>query len=120
MRTIIIAVLSAFILSFMPSCAAFKSAAVEKTVADIKRKCPDSGARQLPDGRFEVSISCVDTYDSTKIAKYIDEGNFNWNIKNGEFHLTGISKDRIPDIIGMMKEMYLSFKKKAIIAGVKK
>lgn len=106
MRTIIIAVLSAFILSFMPSCNATK-----KATDFVQKHCPDSRITANDNGTFTVSISCENLYNTEQLQKYIVSGRITYDVANAELLVTGVSKQSVPDIMAILK---------AIIAGVKK
>jgi hypothetical protein len=106
MKTIIIAVLSAFILSFMPSCNATK-----KATDFVQKHCPDSKITANEDGTFTVSISCETLYNTEQLQKYIVSGRITYDVANAELLVTGVSKQSVPDIMAILK---------AIISGVKK
>jgi len=106
MKTLFIAILSAFILSFMPSCNATKQA-----TSFVQKHCPDSRITANDNGTFTVSISCENLYNTDQLQKYIVSGRITYDVANAELHVTGVSKQSVPDIIGILK---------AIMAGVKK
>jgi len=106
MKTIIIFILSAFILSFMPSCNATK-----KATAFVQKHCPDSSIKANDDGTFTVSISCENLYNTEQLQKYIVSGRITYDVANAELLVTGVSKQSVPDIMAILK---------AIVSGVKK
>ena len=106
MRTIIIAAISAFILSFMPSCNATK-----KATDFVQKHCPDSRITANDNGTFTVSISCENLYNTEQLQKYIVSGRITYDVANAELLVTGVSKQSVPDIMAILK---------AIMQGVKK
>jgi len=106
MKTLFIFILSAFILSFMPSCNATK-----KATAFVQKHCPDSSIKANDDGTFTVSISCENLYNTEQLQKYIVSGKIVYDVANAELHVTGVSKQSVPDILAILK---------AIVSGVKK
>ena len=106
MRTIIIAILSLFIIASLPSCNATK-----KATAFVKEHCPDSSIKANDNGTYTVSISCENLYNTAELQKYIVSGKITYEVANAELLVTGVSKQSVPDILNILK---------AIISGVKK
>jgi len=106
MRTLFIAILSLFIIASLPSCNATK-----KATAFVKEHCPDSSIKANQDGTYTVSISCENLYNTEQLQKYIVSGRITYDVANAELHVTGVSKQSVPDILAILK---------AIVSGVKK
>jgi hypothetical protein len=106
MKKLLIAVLSLFIITSLPSCNATK-----KATDFVHKHCPDSSIKANDDGTFTVSISCENLYNTEQLQKYIVSGKITYDVANAELHVTGVSKQSVPDIMAILK---------AIVSGVKK
>lgn len=111
MRTIIIGILSLFILSLLPSCSTMNKAQAEKFIGDVKAKCPDSHLEQLPSGKYDLYVKCVHLYDSTQTSKVVDLAKVNFDAKVGDLEIHSVSASKFPDLIKLFKGMLSGAKK---------
>jgi uncharacterized lipoprotein YajG len=71
--------------------------------AFVKDKCADSSITKNENGTYTLSVSCVDLYKTEEVKKYLQEGKVCYDVANAELHVTGVSKDSIPDIFKLLK-----------------
>ena len=77
----------------------------------VKEKCADSSIKKRDDGKFDISLHCVDLYKTDKIKKLIEEGKIIYDVANAELSIKAVSADSIPSYYQILKEIAKGLKK---------
>jgi hypothetical protein len=85
--------------------------ATKKATDFLKSKCADSSITKQEDGSYKVSVHCTDLYATDKVKQYLPVGKVEYNISEAELSITGISKDSVPDVMNILKQIAKGVKK---------
>ena len=85
--------------------------ATKKATDFLKTKCADSSIVKQEDGSYKVSVHCVDLYATEKVKEYLPVGKVEYNISEAELSIVGVSKDSVPDVMNILKEIAKGIKK---------
>lgn len=100
------------ILPFLFALVLISSCNLTKKATDFyNAKCGGSYIKQRPDGRYDVNIKCSNLYNAAGVQKYISSGSINFDIANSTLSITGVSKDSLPNVIGIAEEIVKGLKK---------
>ena len=102
----IITLLTIAILFFGTGCNAYKNA-----VKYLNEKCHDSTITKQEDGSYKVSIHCTDLYATAKVKEYLPTGKVEYNVSEAELTIVGVSRDSVPDVVNILKEIAKGLKK---------
>lgn len=84
-----------FVMVLAVSMAACKTQFATSAGAYLQQHCVDCKVVKLPNEKYRISGRLTGIYDTTEVAKYIDEGKITFDIRKAEISMVVVSADSI-------------------------
>lgn len=90
---------------------ACKTSFVNSTATYFNEHCADCKIVKQADGKFRASGRLIGLYDTTEVAKYIDEGKITFDARKAEIPFVVVSADSIPPVDKILNAIFKGVKK---------
>lgn len=90
---------------------ACKTQALTATQNYLNEHCADCKIVKQADGKFRASGRLNGLYDTTEVAKYIDEGKITFDVRKAEIPFVVVSADSIPPVDKILNAIFKGVKK---------